>query len=434
MRFVLLSSDISGIKNISTTAHIQYTNKMTSTIDLEKGCIKAIYGGNGAGKSGICHAYDVLRRLLTEESVLKDPVFVDMLSELINKKTGLFSVENRYLVLSKDGVDHSYYHHISVSLSDGYPVVIEERLGLLTSRGDPGRTIFHIKQGQILTATPDVPLAKEDVPFLRFSSFVPYIVMNKNSDDKNKNVYVHIALAYLFAANIAVVFGSNADTHESLYIKASDKLSKALPALAKGESIRRIIGVRKERYGKYYWHGNPEDKDDVKKRVKRMVPFLQAMNDALIDVEPIFEDEPGISHMKLKFHYDGYVVDYEFESTGVQKAVRLFDAFYHASRGGISIIDEIDAGIHDVFITKLVEFFSLYGEGQIVMTTHNVNLMGSLKHHSRGIDFLSYDGTIVPWVQRGDASPEKAFLHGAIKHLPFNLQSADFGPVFFGDE
>ena len=183
----------------------------------------------------------------------------------------------------------------------------------------------------------------------------------------------------------------------------------------------------------YYWSGPVSEEGEVRAVVRRMVPFLQTINDAILDVEPEFrrEDEKH-SHALLRFLYDGYSVDFEFESTGIQKAVRMFDLFMCASRGGIAIIDEIDAGLHDVFLTKLIEFFALYGEGQIIMTTHNVQLMKSIKSLPKSIDFLTYDNMIVPWVQKGSASPSKTYLQGSIAHLPFNLKPADFGPVFYG--
>ena len=431
MKYVILSSKISGIKNISRDIEIQYTNKMPGYVDADHCQIKCIYGPNGSGKSGICHAYDIYQKVLMQESALKDSLFASSLVKLINMSTKSFSIENRFIAQFDDGTFIGYCHAITISIADGQPIVSEERLSPLDFRGNESRPLVHIKDGSFLANT--VPgFGKEDLPFLRFGSFIPYLALSKANEKRTQRDIIAEQITFLFARSLAVKFGSNADAHDSLFLDQYDQVKNREDFEKLNLSQSTWAQMFSARTG-YYWFGLTEQETELIDRVKKMVPFLQTINDALVDVEPIFKRDGERSYATLEFHYKDHIVELEFESTGIRKAVGLFDALYHIGKGGIAIIDEIDAGLHDVFLTKLIEFFALYGRGQIIMTTHNVGLMSFLKS-SRQIGFLGYDNVFVPWRQRGVSSAAKAYLSGAIEHLPFNLKAADFGAVFYGED
>ncbi len=51
--------------------------------------------------------------------------------------------------------------------------------------------------------------------------------------------------------------------------------------------------------------------------------------------------------------------------------------------GQITFIDELDANINDVYLDKLIEYFILYGNGQLCFTAHNLSPMSLLKRNKR---------------------------------------------------
>ena len=435
MRMVLMASTISGIKSLDKEIRIQYTNKGSSTIPLSSGSVKAIYGPNGSGKSAICHAYDFYKLIVSDEAALKDPVFASSLHAMVSKKTKSFLIENDFVAIVDEKERQSYRHRIVISIASGIPVVAEEFLGSLNVRGQLSTTYAHIKDGELVQLYSGIPLAPEDLPFLKFGSFLPYIVSSTRFAKLLPACFVHIAIPFLFATQLYIAFGSSADIHAPSMLDSFNHLKEIDFSSLVSSTFIRLQTAKNSQKTKSYWTGKQTDEESIRNKVRKMVPFLQAINDSILDVTATFQhQDSALSTATLVFHYADYSVDLEYESTGIKKAVELFDAFYYSSRGNISIIDEIDAGLHDVFITKLVDFFSLYGEGQIVMTTHNVHIMNSLKHRKHGIDFLSCDSHLVPWVQKGDASPSRAYLNGAIERLPFNLQPSDFVPIFFGDD
>jgi AAA15 family ATPase/GTPase len=70
---------------------------------------------------------------------------------------------------------------------------------------------------------------------------------------------------------------------------------------------------------------------------------------------------------------------YDLESTGTKQILSLFDSFLGALQGEIVVIDEIDNGIHDVLMEKIIDSIKDKITGQIIISTHNTLLLKSLK-------------------------------------------------------
>ncbi len=68
-------------------------------------------------------------------------------------------------------------------------------------------------------------------------------------------------------------------------------------------------------------------------------------------------------------------LDFKLESTGYHQILRIFPFLLSSLTGGISIIDEIDAGIHDVLIQKIIEEALPHIDGQLIITSHNTMIM-----------------------------------------------------------
>jgi len=128
--------------------------------------------------------------------------------------------------------------------------------------------------------------------------------------------------------------------------------------------------------------------------------------------------------------YGDYLIDVEFESMGIKKLLNLYDALMHTYNGGITVIDELDSHINDVYLVRLIEYFSEFGKGQLIFTTHNVSPMEILKNKKYSIDFMSQSGKVVSWTQVGNYSPTKLYQKGMINGLPFNLVIDDLLQIF----
>lgn len=69
-------------------------------------------------------------------------------------------------------------------------------------------------------------------------------------------------------------------------------------------------------------------------------------------------------------------IDFSLESTGTQFLIQLLPFMLMVSAGSIVVIDEFDSGLHDLLVQNLViSLMNSITDGQLIMTTHNTNLM-----------------------------------------------------------
>lgn len=73
----------------------------------------------------------------------------------------------------------------------------------------------------------------------------------------------------------------------------------------------------------------------------------------------------------------GKIIDIPFslESTGTQKLLEILPFMISAGIGEVSLVDEIDSGIHDALICELFDHLDNSINGQFITTTHNTLLM-----------------------------------------------------------
>lgn len=68
-------------------------------------------------------------------------------------------------------------------------------------------------------------------------------------------------------------------------------------------------------------------------------------------------------------------LSFERESTGNHKLLEFFCNFINATIGQVVILDEADAGIHELQFQNLLKELRTYISGQLIMTSHNTLLM-----------------------------------------------------------
>ena len=100
----------------------------------------------------------------------------------------------------------------------------------------------------------------------------------------------------------------------------------------------------------------------------------------------------------------------------------------------ITFIDEMDSNLHDVYFTKLIEFFKNDSKGQLCFTTHNLEPINLLKDKAHSLDFVSDDSRVYSWKKDGNNSPMSKYVHGLIPYSPFNVESFFFDVLFDEDK
>lgn len=240
----------------------------------------------------------------------------------------------------------------------------------------------------------------------------------------DKDFLFDILMGSAVPLGIKVYIGEE-DQHELYFLQKSIKensvdykiLQNALSAY--GDSGNSLSGVNEKFIYKEYY-------DKYRENVGRLTQFIKIFKSDLksIDIEAKEDGDRYVCDLNL--NYGDYLINKEFESTGIKKLIRLFDCLTFASTGGIAFIDEMDANLNDVYLCKLIEYFMYYGKGQLCFTMHNLDPMSALKENRNSIDFLSSDNHLIPWVSRGNASPENCYKNGMIEESPFNIEASDF--------
>lgn len=431
MNVLLINSKIKGIKNIDKEISISYSKKNFDAKAFEQSYIKTIYGSNGSGKSGIVHAYDIYNFIVTNEFPFKDQIFVSKLLKLINKKTNEFSIENVFAVNLDEKINR-YEHKLIISIDDNKNIYISnESLFCLNSRLDVSQCIFEVVNGEIIK-NDNIYFDELNSQLNKQNSVIQSLIKNTLLNNPFENdIKRAIALTYYFAISLDVSFGSADDEHESVNLKSIFEHIKDKDFFKTVSSTQYLSStVHKMKGDRYAWVIRTEDEKKYANLTKRLYKFLKLLTPALKDIKVNFKHDGSFSYCELKFIYKGYDVDYEFESTGIKKLCSLFISLSQIEDNQIVIIDEIDAGIHDVFLTALIEYFALYSHCQIIITTHHVGLMDVVKHISKSISILTDDHKIKAWVKDGDLSPSSLYKKGYLEGVPFNLKPFDFAEIF----
>lgn len=434
--FYLLNMTVSGIKCIENDIRLDFYKK---TIDKEfnpdRYRVKAIYGENGSGKSAIVTAVKIFQDIIFNNQYLNETHNQKLLKEMINKKTNTYKFECEFLADIDTGkMIYNYQIEIGKNENDIYEIKHEHfrfRSGnYVNSRY---KTIFETKNGELKQINCDdnvkEKIEKMTYNLLNKSSFMgTYFVGSSKEKVEDVKFLVHMVMLFTFTATIKVYL-DNEDQHELYFLrkviteaqKNDRKFFKNVENIMDDLNVYLSVNdnvIKKNLY------------EDYIIKIKQLSKFIRLFKKDLVDIKVDTKDDGDQYRCELNLDYGDYVVNKEFESTGIKKLIKLYDCFDAAASNGIVFIDEMDSNLNDIYLCKLVEYFMYYGRGQLCFTTHNLDPMTVLKENKNSIDFLSNDNHLVSWASKGNASPENYYKNGMIEDSPFNIEATDFIGMF----
>lgn len=435
MRFYLLQMKVNGIKNIDKEIVLNFYNKtLKKTFEFNNSNIKSIYGSNGSGKSAIINAVDIYKNLILNGNYLSDSRSLRVLNELINKKNNKFSIELSFLYYNKDEFIRSdvVTHRIEVIRESRNNLRISyERIFINKGNkydGTKGKVLIEIENGQFVKSDFESEykeIEKYTLNLLDKHSIITVLSKHFFSNQSNERSYYLLNLLSPIALCFHLeVIMSNSDIHQN-YLLMKD--------------LEEFSNFFYEKLQYTYINTNTDfiDKKDFhqyKKNVCNLERFIKVFKSELICIDIDFKEDKDVFICNKYFNYGDYRIESEFESTGIKKLITLYNAFYDLNNGKIVFIDELDANLHDVYLCKLLEYFSIYAKGQLCFTTHNLTPMEILKKRNYSIDFLSDNSTITSWIKNGNYSVSKLYKEGMIDNSPFNIEAFDFIGLFDENE
>lgn len=435
--YYLLNVTVAGVKCIEEEIRLDFYKKIVNQkFDADKYRIKAIYGENGSGKSAIITAVKIFQDIICNSQYLSESKNQKLLDELINKKTQHYKFKCEFLCrLEKDNIIFAYELQLKKNESGLYEIVYEklsERSGNYSN--SRYKSIYEVSNGKLIFVNAQNEnysmIEKMTYNLLGKSSFLNIYFFNFNNFNKDTvtdstRIYVRVCICMVWAFIIKVYLDEE-DKHELYFIKKvfserikndnnyiSENVLEIMDSLSVTDSI-----IPKNNFDIYV------------EKINNLTAFLRIFKHDLKSIEIDKKDDGDNYRCDLNLNYGDYLINKEFESTGIKKLIKLYDCFDAASKYGIVFIDEMDSNLNDVYLCKIIEYFMYYGKGQLCFTTHNLDPMSVLKENKYSIDFLSSDNKLVSWVSKGNATPDNYFKNGMIENIPFNIDATDFIGVF----
>ena len=435
--YYLLNVTVAGVKCIEEEIRLDFYKKIVNQkFDADKYRIKAIYGENGSGKSAIITAVKIFQDIICNSQYLSEFKNQKLLDELINKKTQHYKFKCEFLCrLEKDNIIFAYELQLKKNESGLYEIVYEklsERSGNYSN--SRYKSIYEVSNGKLIFVNAQNEnysmIEKMTYNLLGKSSFLNIYFFNFNNFNKDTvtdstRIYVRVCICMVLAFIIKVYLDEE-DKHELYFIKKvfserikndnnyiSENVLEIMDSLSVTDSI-----IPKNNFDIYV------------EKINNLTAFLRIFKHDLKSIEIDKKDDGDNYRCDLNLNYGDYLINKEFESTGIKKLIKLYDCFDAASKYGIVFIDEMDSNLNDVYLCKIIEYFMYYGKGQLCFTTHNLDPMSVLKENKYSIDFLSSDNKLVSWVSKGNATPDNYFKNGMIENIPFNIDATDFIGVF----
>jgi len=362
-----------------------------------------IYGENGSGKSNLISSFVFLKETLetlgnaNKTEPLKERIAIESMElagfnddgmlqklffQIIYRKTNLQIIAKQYRTIdSRDGVKvkfsfnidgHDGYYEIEFDaqdrlISEKLSQILNKRTGMIFEIARE-RTNDNAEKCKINAKLSDSMFKdqsyKESVMKLidqYWGKHTLFSILNVQSEENNEKFMKDSigagTLNTLKFFNGFSVAGSEEMYSESRYDNYSNVLL--------GNLSRGVISKEKE---------------------KQLSIIEEALNDFFTRVysdikKAYFKKESFEGKIKYELFFKKLIygkmrdVSIRLESTGTQKLLENFPAFYECACGNTVLIDEMDTGIHDLLMDSVFREILSASKGQIIATTHNTLLI-----------------------------------------------------------
>ena len=351
-----------------------------------------------------------------------------------------------YGEVDNDKIINVFKHQVKIKINNETPYIANETLSILKDKTINGlyQEVYKVDNGELSIYCSEFEGINELIyektkNILQFSTlssltFESYLIpiIKKLLTEKKLDLVADINSKILYSmlinnhfTNELTIFLDEKDIHNELDLSNLDEFLEQLGKHR--EILMNRISSSEDLIIKTKF-------EDYKKNVKKLYKFLKLFKPDLINIRIEKKEDEYFYHCSKKMVYEKYEIDTDYESTGIQKLMKLFSAIEDVTKGKIVFIDELDANINGVYLNKLIEYLNDLQNGQLCFTLHNLYPMKYLYRYSNAIDFIGETGKIVSWVKNGNYRPYEKYPEGMIEDSPFNIEAFDFINVFESEE
>ena len=409
MNYFLLNLKLNGIKNIEKEIEIDFYKKDLKNFSPINYNVKGIFGPNGIGKTAILKSIEIIKNIVINNYYLTDSENLNLLHKLINKNTKKMNVEITFLNFNNKKNDKKYIYYVELEIKHNDIFISKESIKTENKSKE-----LIIELGQILNNS-----------LFENSALIEDISKNLLNKRSILNIIKAFEKDNLLKDNDKETFVNLFNFFKNLYIKTDNYQYNML-------DIINLMDIDDK-----YDMRIPKKKgtlEILKKDFERKTKFLKLFKKDLSSISFEKKDDGIYYYLNIFFNYNNLEISYSFESQGIKLLFILHSYLDKILNGGIVLIDEIDSSIHDVYLNKIIEFFSEEGKGQLIFTSHNTTLLNTLRKYNNSIDFINENIEIVPWIKNGNSSAFNKYREGYIKGLPFNIVESDFYEIFSNEE
>ena len=409
MNYFLLNLKLNGIKNIEKEIEIDFYKKDLKNFSPINYNVKGIFGPNGIGKTAILKSIEIIKNIVINNYYLTDSENLNLLHKLINKNTKKMNIEITFLNFNNKKNDKKYIYYVELEIKHNDIFISKESIKTENKSKE-----LIIELGQILNNS-----------LFENSALIEDISKNLLNKRSILNIIKDFEKDNLLKDNDKETFVNLFNFFKNLYIKTDNYQYNML-------DIINLMDIDDK-----YDMRIPKKKgtlEILKKDFERKTKFLKLFKKDLSSISFEKKDDGVYYYLNIFFNYNNLEISYSFESQGIKLLFILHSYLDKILNGGIVLIDEIDSSIHDVYLNKIIEFFSEEGKGQLIFTSHNTTLLNTLRKYSNSIDFINENKEIIPWIKNGNSSAFNKYREGYIKGLPFNIVESDFYEIFSTEE
>lgn len=444
MHYNLYRIETYGMKNIQELITIDFCPLTVEKQSKKKNSkVKSIYGTNGVGKSAIMNSIYLFKQILLDPSLLKQSSEIIQLNKIINKVKKEFYIGVVFGVkFSPRDKETIYKSEIKLKIANNIPYIDNEKFYILKDQSINGSYSlqYEVNRGDLYINNKDnyimdTYFEKRTLNILKYSTctsilrevdvikeVLNFVQNHKNESSDNLGIFYYLLINRLFADNISIYLDSM-DIHKEYDDAFIEELINREFKIKNESFIRNTIGSKKDIILK-------NQLEDYKTNVERLTEFLKLFKPSLKTIKLDIAEDEEYYYCCKKMIYDSYEVDSDYESTGIQKLMSIYNSLDDVTKGKIVFIDELDANINGVYLKVLLEYLNNLNKGQLCFTSHNFYPMEYLYSYTNSIDFLGETGKLISWKKNGNYKPYNQYPEGMIVDSPFNIDPIDYAKVF----
>ena len=410
MRFFLYRFETSGMRNIGKPLVLGFHDaKIPKKLDLKATNVKGVFGPNGSGKTSI------LLSLLLLKNIATDSDYLSKSGDYLNSNLSFLGMPFQakvyfacYDEAKENEITDFLAYEIVLNKKAGDCYLVKESISIFTgnSINRNEHVLFETRDGEISIMPRG--LSERDQVYLK---------------ERFDNLLVSSSLVSLSESlKVETEFKRITGLVKSFFRSLSVFIDEE-NTFNPGDISKTEAGIVNEAQS---------EMGDIKDRFCFVKEFIRLFKPTLKDI--IVNEKPSnsLNTCNLTFVYEDYSMPLSLESRGIRKIISLYEKLESVARGGIGFIDNLDASIHEVYLEKLVPFFTSYSEGQLVFTSNSLAPMRALENGKHAIEFLSDQGDHEEWTRHSRYRASRLYHDGMIAGNPFNVEDYTFYRIFFG--